>query len=372
MNKHAYLLGGVDSHCMWLARGLRERGHQVLWFSAQSEGNVERDGAFVAPTWGALSPIRAVWNRSAAGAMRAAIERFDPDVVHTHMLYPQLSVAPLAVAHRLGVPVVHTLHTYELLSADYASEAGGWVDRVSPRFADRLRNTATFPIRRFVHPRLVDEFIAVSVFVADVHARRGIIARVVPNAVAAANGAGVPGFEQRAGIVFVGRLVGEKGVLDVVDVARRLPDIPVTIAGGGPLWSVVTGAADELPNLSCLGWVQAPQLPEHLRRARVLVMPSRCAETSGLAALEALACGTPVVAFPRGGLNELVRDSGAGVIARGPGAELADACERLHGDEATWQQMSTHGLEAVAGRFSIATWLDSVESVYQAAVRRRA
>ena len=370
VNKHAYLMGGVDSHCMWLTRGLRERGHEVIWLSMQNDDNVE-PGAFVPGSRGALSVTRALWNRSAAGATRAAIERFAPDIVHSHLVYPQLSLAPLAVAHRAGVPVVQTLHTYELISAHYANEWGGWVDRDSARFSERVRNTATFPVRRYVHPRVVDEFIAVSSFVATAHARVGITAHVVPNAVAADDDAPLPGFEQREGIMFVGRLVEEKGVLEVVDLARRLPDVAVTIAGGGPLWPVVRAAAEELPNLSGLGWVAASKLPEHLRKARVLVMPSRCAETSGLAALEAFASGTPVVALPRGGLEELVHDSGAGQLVPAAGAPLAAACEALQADRATWQELSTRGLEAVAGPFSIATWIDRVEAVYDAALRRR-
>jgi glycosyltransferase involved in cell wall biosynthesis len=369
-NKHAYHMGGADTHCMLLTDGLRERGHEVLWLSTQADVNEEHDGAFVPTRRGAAGVRCALWNRSAAGAMSAAIASFDPEIVHAHMLYPHLSVSPLVSARRAGVPVVHTLHTYELLSAHYASESGGWIDRDSAGFPERVRNTATLPIRRLIHPRFVDEYIAVSAYIADIHARRGISAHVVPNAVATttANGSELPGFEQRDGILFVGRLVAEKGVLDVVDVARRLPDITVTIAGAGPLWPNVTRAADELPNLSCLGWVAAPELPKHLGAARVLVMPSRWAETSGLAALEALACGTPVVALPRGGLGELVRESNAGLLPSAPGRELAAACGDLHGDRPRWEELSQRGLDAVAGPFSIATWLDRIEAVYARAL----
>lgn len=335
--------------------------------STQAESTAAEQGAFVPRRRGAARALQALWNRPAAGAMRAAIERFQPDIVHAHMLYPLLSVAPLVVARRHRVPVVHTLHTYELLSAYYASESGGWIDREGGRLADRALNTATFPIRRLVHPRLVNEYIAVSGFVAEAHARRGIPAEVVHNAVPA-NGRIVPGFGERLGIVFVGRLVPEKGVLEMVELARRLPEIPVTLVGGGPLWRAVNQEAKRLPNLSCTGWLEPPDVEAQLRAARVLAMPSRCAETSGLAALEALACGTPVVAMPSGGLAELVRESGAGRLVNDTGSDLVSACRELHGDRATWEELSRRGLEAVAGPFSIATWLDRVEAVYARAL----
>src|SRR5256885_5087305 len=110
VNKHAYLLGGVDSHCAWLARGLRERGHEVMWLSTQAESNPE-SGAFVPRRGGAARALQAIWSRPAAAATRTMVERLEPDVVHAHMLYPLLSVAPLVVARRHRIPVVHTLHT---------------------------------------------------------------------------------------------------------------------------------------------------------------------------------------------------------------------------------------------------------------------
>jgi glycosyltransferase involved in cell wall biosynthesis len=368
VNKYAFVMGGADRHCAMLSAGLRDRGHEVMWLSTRTDWNVERAGVFVPRPSGASLALRAIWNRPASGAMRAAIERFEPDIVHAHMVYPHLSVAPLVVARRHGIPVVHTLHTYELLSANYASDRGGWIDRTDPRFRERLLNTATYPVRRLVHPATVDEFIAVSEFVANVHARRGIAARVVPSAVATQNGVPPPAFDRRRGIVYVGRLVEEKGVRDVLDVARRLPELPVTLVGAGPLMPLVEEASSSMQNLNCTGWEQHESVQEHLRSARVLLMPSRCAETSGLAALEALACGTPVVAFPAGGLADVMRDSGGGRLVAEGGSALAAACEELHGDRAIWEAFSRRGLEAVAAHFSTERWLDGIEAVYESAL----
>jgi glycosyltransferase involved in cell wall biosynthesis len=370
VNKYAYVMGGADRYCAMLTEGMRARGHEVEWLALRQEVNAERAGAFVARMSGPRLVPRALWNRPAAGAMGALIERFRPDVVNSHMLYPYLSVAPLVVARRRRVPVVHTLHSYELLSAGYARESGGWIDRDGTRRTDRVLNTLTFPVRRLVHPRLVDEFIAVSDYVAEAHARCGIRAHVVTNATDAVTGPG-PGFESRRGIVFAGRLVNEKGVLDVLDVARRLPDIPVTVCGAGPLFRLVREAAMRLPNVEAPGWIASADMPAMLRRARVLVMPSRCAETSGLAALEALACGTPVVSYPAGGLTDVVERSGGGRVVAVDGLVLASACAELHEDRSVWEAHSRSGLEAVSGPFSKAAWLDGIEAVYRRALDQR-
>jgi glycosyltransferase involved in cell wall biosynthesis len=371
VNKHAYVMGGADRHCEMLTAGLRERGHEVQWLALKHEINSEHAGAFVTQVNGPRLAPRALWNREAAAAMDVSIERFRPDVVNSQMLYPYLSVAPIAVAHRRRVPVVHTLHSYELLSAGYATETGSWIDRDGVRGVDRLLNTLTFPVRRLVHPRMVDEYIAVSDYVAEVHARHGIRAQVVVNATDVVD-APSPGFGSRRGIAFAGRLVKEKGVLDALELAERLPDVPVVVYGAGPLFGLVRDAAQRLPNLRAPGWIGAGDMPAALQAARVLVMPSRCAETSGLAALEALACGTPVVSYPAGGLTDVVQRSGGGRVVPIDAAALASACAELHEDRALWEASSRRGLEAVAGAFSKAAWLDGVEAVYRRALARRA
>src|SRR5688572_3399428 len=118
VNRYASVSAGAEKHVVALCVALRSRGHDVRLLSTIDESNVERHGAFVPMSgtdfWRGVPPLgetirvagRAIWNRSAGGAMRALIDRFRPDVVHAHDLYPQLSPAPVAAAWIRGVPVV--------------------------------------------------------------------------------------------------------------------------------------------------------------------------------------------------------------------------------------------------------------------------
>ena len=65
--------------------------------------------------------------------MRRLIERFRPQVVHAHKLYPQLSGAPVIAAARAKLPIVQTLHDYEFLAASYLDHRGRWIDRDESR-----------------------------------------------------------------------------------------------------------------------------------------------------------------------------------------------------------------------------------------------
>jgi glycosyltransferase involved in cell wall biosynthesis len=368
VNKAAWVLGGAEQYCLLLTRGLRERGHEVQWLSVAADSNEERAGAFVPRVSGRAKAARALWCRPAAGAMEAMIDRFAPDVVHANMLYAQLSVAPIVVAHRHHVPIVQTIHGYELISASSADERGRWVDRSPIGLPDRVINTVTFPLKRLVHLRAVDEFIAVSSYVAGVFAPY-VRSHVVPNAVPASQDS--PGFDERRGVLFIGRFYKEKGADHVLEMARRRPELPVTMVGGGPLWKEATALAERLPSLTLTGWLEHDQIDELMRSARVAVMPSRYGEPAPIAALEALAAGTPLVAYPFGGLSEMTRVGGGWLVEADPGA-LADACARLHDDRDAWERSSALGRAAVRdGPFSMDRFLDLTERVYEHAIARR-
>lgn len=344
VNKYAYVTGGADRYCLALTELLRAAGHEVRWLSTASESNVERAGAFVPP-----QPGRAFWNRDAAGALDYELERFRPDVVHCHKLYPHLSVAPVVRATRAGVPIVQTAHDYEFCSA----ERSGALHK-------RVVGSLLFPLKRRLHVPRVARFVAPSEFVAGALRDAGIESTVVLHFVASRPSA-PPAFEDRSGVLFAGRLVPEKGVEDVLRLTSRLPELGFTVAGAGPLAACVRAAP-----VRYLGHVGHDELLEELGRARVAILPSRWAEPAGLVALEAMAAGTPVVAYETGGLAEYVSAAG-GIVVKGLDA-MCDAVASLHADAAEWHRRSTAGLEAAGSRFAPARHLTALESVYRAAL----
>ncbi len=315
---------------------------------------------------------KAFWNRAAASAMRRLVETYRPDVVHLHKLYPQLSAAPVAVAARRGVPLVQTLHDYELISANWTDVRGGWVDRTETRFAYRSLNTGLFPFRRAVHTRSVDAFISVSRLVAQVHEAHGIRSEVIPNFVRAHDPeAPPPAFAGRSGIVYVGRLSEEKGVRDVLELARCLPDVRVSIAGSGPLLGEVRARAAELDNLSALGFTDREDVTALVAGARLAVVPSLWQEPGALAPLEAMSLGTPVIAYSNGGLAEYVADTGGGRVVHPDVGALVSTCSDLLDDEAGWNTLSEKALTGVAEQHSPEAYAERLESVYASVARRK-
>jgi glycosyltransferase involved in cell wall biosynthesis len=237
VNDHVRITGGADVHCLHLARLLREDGHEVAFLSTRHPENLETQGRFVPLTVtraardgiSARDALRAasfsLWNPQAARAMKALLDTFRPDVIHAHKLYPQLSVAPVVVAKRQRIPIVQTIHDYEFVSASLSDHTGSWFDHQESRLSYRALNTALFAVKQKVHRPSIGQWITVSRHMADNCRRlRGIEARVIANFADLPSGP-LPDYEARDGVLFLGRLAPEKGIRDLLQIAREHQDL---------------------------------------------------------------------------------------------------------------------------------------------------
>lgn len=141
-------------------------------------------------------------------------------------------------------------------------------------------------------------------------------------------------------VLYAGRLSPEKGVQELVEAARGLN---LVVAGDGPLRSRVPQAR---------GFVPHDELQLLYSRAAVVACPSR-REGFGVACLEAMAHGRPVVATDVGGLRDLVVDGETGLVvpSRDPAA-LRAALDRLLADPALRRRLGSAGRRRAQERFS--------------------
>lgn len=160
-------------------------------------------------------------------------------------------------------------------------------------------------------------------------------------------------------ILFVGRLSAEKGILELVEASRGLP---LVVVGDGPLRDRVPGA---------LGFVDHRELGAHYARAAVVACPS-LREGYGMACLEAMAYGKPVVASAVGGLRDLVVDGETGLLVPpGDPAALRAALERLLGDPELRRRLGAAARERARTRFSWDAAVAATLAAYEDARRTR-
>jgi glycosyltransferase involved in cell wall biosynthesis len=165
----------------------------------------------------------------------------------------------------------------------------------------------------------------------------------------------------RQDLLLVGEFSRRKGYAEAFGVVGALADLGypqrLRVAGRIAPWvrpavDAVVGAAPVPERIDLLGF--AEDLVAEYQRARVLIMSSRY-EGFGLPVLEAMACGTPVVAFANSSLPEVVGDAGI-LVPDGDVPAMTEAVRELLNDGARWQELSARGLEW-AKQFS---WDDSV------------
>jgi len=116
-----------------------------------------------------------------------------------------------------------------------------------------------------------------------------------------------------------------------------------------------------------LGWLDEKALIDAYRQCDALLCTSR-AEGFGYVALEAMACGKPVIASRVGGLGEIVQDGHTGVLCNpGDVGQFVDACRRLAADDALCRNMGTHARRH-AEQFSEAEAIEAYGAVIRALV----
>lgn len=331
------LFGGGERYPLELARALaRHVSCKLVCFGSRPEARREPGGLDLVVLRPWLHWRRHPAHPVAPGLVAATD---DTDVLHVHQMRAVPGRMTALAAAARGTPVVAT---------DHGLGGSGWIGLL---------------------PRMFDHFLAVSRFSAqrlDVPAERTTIvyggvdpARFYPD----------PAIVRR-GIAFVGRITPHKGI-DVL--LRALPDsVPVTIAGteghdpGHPhrdyprlLRELARGK-----DVAFVGRVSDAALPGLLRSVQVVVLPSvyetcygtrvKISELLGLAAIEAMASGTPVVCSRVGGLSEVVEGGVTGLlVSPGDVDELADAVQTVIGDAAMAERMGRAGRERAVELF---TW----------------
>jgi glycosyltransferase involved in cell wall biosynthesis len=149
---------------------------------------------------------------------------------------------------------------------------------------------------------------------------------------------------ERSDVLFLGRIVPLKGIDVLIRAIAQLPGVTGAIAGDGPDRPALEALARELgasDRIHFAGEVRGDRRAALLHGARVFAMPSLWDEPFGIAGLEALAAGVPVVATDVGGIPSWLPDGKAGLrVPRGDSRALAVAIGRILGDDVLRGRMS--------------------------------
>ncbi|BBH63680.1 glycosyl transferase [Actinoplanes sp. OR16] len=378
ISEHASPLGAGsrDAHVAELSGALAELGHDVRVYTRRTDPEAAEvvmtpDGVRVVHI--VAGPVQMIppdlllphMGEFARVLGEQWAGSWTPDVVHAHFWISGL--AAVTAARQIGVPVVQSFHELAALGegpkdargpsrSGYERALGRAVDRVVAQTQDEVRGLVRIGVPRA----------NLTVVPAGVNSDR-----FTPD------GPAVQRDPERPRILSVGRLVERKGFGDVIEAMRYVPGAEVVVVGGPPAEQLPADpGAKRLRALAeqfrvadrfrLVGSVSHRDMPSWYRSADLLVAaPWQDEENLEHSALEAMACGVPIVGTAVGALNETVVDGLTGdlVPARDPRA-LGSALRRLVNDKVRRFTYATAALDRARQAYSWRRVAAQVGSVY--------
>lgn len=341
--------GGLEAHTWTLAHHLTARGHRVTTFAAPGsdpalglrELDLDLSGftGFSRRDVSMTPELVMAEHHAYLGVLLRLVHSHvgEFDVVHNNSLHH----LPVAMAPALSCPLVTTLHTPPF-----------------PLLESALRSGAV------IAPQRAPTCCAVSAHTAA--AWRPVLGTVpvVRNGVDTSTWVAGPG---GGGAVWTGRIVPEKG-LDHAIAAARGAGVPLRIAGPVLDAGYYDGVVRPLLGMDVehVGHLTHPELVELVGSADVAIASPRWDEPYGLVVAEALACGTPVAAYARGGVPEVLTPLCGRLAESGDVAALGAAV-------AAAARLSRSAARARAVSYcSVGRMIDDYEGLYTGALARSA
>jgi glycosyltransferase involved in cell wall biosynthesis len=335
---------------------------------------------------GVITAAKMSWSARTIRETERQIDRAGPHIVHLHNAYPAYGSAVHLAAERLSVPLVMTVHNQRLRCPNglmftqgescQRCESGNYINATIRQCFPTGRQSVAYATSLWLHryvlrlEKRVALFIAPSDFMARRLASWGVTAdriTVVRNFTWPSKDASP---EVGAFGLYVGRLSPEKGIGDLLEALAEAGDPPFRIVGSGPLEDEVRSQISRLglTRTEIVGRIGHSAVGRLLRKARFVVVPSRCEENAPLAAIEALSEGRPLVVTRVGGLPELVQEDRGLVVTSASVGDLAAAIRRLVDDDLLCRSMGAQGLAFHRRSLSPKSHLSGLELAYRYAI----
>lgn len=390
LHRSAAAGGGVGRYVHTLADELRRRGHEVEFFGCAGQtGPLDRPKYIdFREIRNPAGVFRLLHNADAAAMLERFLRRHPVDVAHLHNVYHHLTASILPVLARHGVGVVMTVHDYRQIGLERLFWRWNFGDPNDDAFLTEARKRcagfrgSALRLRWFVERatrwyfRWVDAFLCPTRFLAERLRRAGgprdkIIYAPVP--LVLKGDAPIASPADGKTLLFVGRLQREKSPELMLDLAARLPQTQIALAGDGPLRTELDERCQRegIKNVTLLGQVSRESLSAWYARAAAVVVPSRCMENSPVAMLEAMSAQRCVLVPDQPALREWITDAQTGrLYATGNADDLARVAGEVLADPTRREDMGRRARELVYERHDLQNTMDRIERQYERAQRR--
>lgn len=397
INKHHHITGGGDTYYFQLSNLLRAKEHQVIEFSLRHPKNLPSEysdyfvNGLTSENWKGASIgrkikayVNGIYNLEAKRKIRLLIKKAKPDIAHIHNIFYQISPSILAPLKNANIPVVQTLHDYQLICGSNYLYTNGKICEdceknkyykilINRCFHNNLLASFLLFSTKIVHSlfgsyeKNVDIFISPSKFLKEKigsYFSSRLNFTIIPHVIDSKKCE--PNYNSKNYVIFAGWLAEQKGIYTLIKAFETLP-IKLLVFGYGPLEDKVKKyiQVKGIENIEIKGRVDPAKLQNWMKDAKFVIVPSEWYEVLGIVVLEAFALGKPVVASRIGGIPEFVTEDVGLLFEPGNVEDLREKITTLYNNDDLVRTLGKNAREKVEKSYNLETCYKEIIRIYR-------
>jgi len=347
--------GGEETVVAFQKQLLEAHGHKVILYTRKYE---EMKKWLFGKYWGAFT---AIFNPKSRRDLKKIIEKGKPDVALLHNLLPIISPSIIPFLKRKNIKVFQVVHNYRMLCpiglfyhkgeiCEKCTKKGREWNCVKNHCNGGVLSSFSYFLRAFFTRKLgyynhVDVFLALTNFQKNKLVANGFDANkieVLPNSFTATNVAHKNSSDVEPEVIgFIGRLTQEKGFLDFVEIAKRMPQQQFIVAGNH---SEIVNNPEKYkipPNITFLGLLKPEELPAFYKKCKMILFLSKWYEGFPMILLESMSYGVPVMVYNLAAMPEIIENEKEGfVVEMGDFEALVEKINLLFADNELYRKLS--------------------------------
>jgi len=364
---------------------LKKHGHEVYYFCTDKKPYYDENYEFIEyfPKYIDFKKLsfkdklfnfyRPFYNPEAVKKFGKLLDIINPDIVHDHTITFHLTSAILLECYKRKIPVITTIHSFEMIIEKNNKDKR----EINLKLCFEICKKIIMNLNKLMgHYKNILYFI----FPSKALAERGLLKKfpkekmvVIHNFIEFGNYE-MPKEKTGKYFLYSGRLVKEKGVYDLIEAWKTLPEnIELHIAGTGEEEFNLRRIINKynLDNVKLLGFKEKEELQNEYKGCIATILPSLWLEAFGMTILESFCYGKPVIASNIGGIPEIVKNSETGFLVE-PGniKELKESVLKLYKDSVLSGKMGISGRKTAERTFAPQFHYNKLVNLYEKAINQ--
>ena len=324
--------------------------------------------------------VNFIHNSQACEKFKALLEQEQPDLVHFHNIYHQLTPSIIKVAKQFGCKTVLTAHDTKIACPSYTMYRDGHTCEEcvhgSVWNATKHRCQEGSLIKSFllsaeaVYQKISHNYQQLDAIVSPSRFLGRFIKQKLPNnrIEVIVNGIdeniSLEGTRDQGYFLYLGRLSQEKGVPTLAKAHQLMSQkAGLKIVGDGPVFNQLK---ETYPSAELLGFKSGDELLTLIKESKAVIVPSECYENCSMSVIEAMSYGKPVIGSKIGGIPEQIRDGIDGYLFEAGNAQaLADKLDFLVHEPGNTITMGNNARERFLSKYTLTKHKHDLLNLYQ-------